>query len=60
MSKSPMRFADHLKGVVITSCISCINLVSLYHFSTLIYLTRLKLKVLKSPYLVVSELLTYC
>jgi len=57
MSKFPMRLANHLKGVVIASCVSCFNLLSIYLFCTLIYLARLKFKVLISPCLVIGKLL---
>jgi hypothetical protein len=59
MSKFPMRLANHLKSIIIASCVSWFNLASIYLLYTSIYLTRLKLEVFISLYLIVSKLLSY-
>jgi hypothetical protein len=59
ISKSPMRLIDHFKGIIITSCISCIKPALFFSLCALIYLARLKLKMLISLCFIVSKLLSY-
>jgi hypothetical protein len=55
-----MRLVDHFKGIVITSYILCIKPPLFSQLYTLIYLAKLKLKLVVSICLIVGKLLLYC